>query len=324
MFNNWPELGASNYWQHLSSSAKLVNKVCKKWSQFLEYIIKFWNITCIYQFIVSDTSFSLGTSIKGMNHGKRTSTSPCLFKPSHCINTLFMHVLLYPILPLLLRPSILLRYVFFTNSSLFFSQIKPPQIIHFRPFLYTILNSICTSSHVITFIHAVIALTLSSCNTPYSSQITHFHSTHSGLLCPIPCPSLWSMSVLATLIWIRNLDISANIIKYLTKADEIGFWYIKIYHLVCPQHMQNYWRINKLQYLMAYKHTFFSSKTMTQKSILCLIRWRVSIGLVAGDSFRIMGHCVASHSCWDVIPTVVRQCDSDPFTQATIGGTGHR
>ena len=82
-------------------------------------------------------------------------------------------------LTLLLESSFSLTYTFFTNLLLFHS-IWPNylNIFLFTFFHYTILHSICTSSH------ATLSLL-----TP--SQITNFHSMHSRLLCPMPCLSLW-------------------------------------------------------------------------------------------------------------------------------------
>ena len=99
--------------------------------------------------------------------------------------TLFFH--LKTGLPLLLGPSVSLTYTFFTNSSLFFLFTLPK---HLKLFLSThsTLHSICTS-----FIHTSIALTLPSYHAICSSQITYFHTTHSWLVCPIPCPNLWSI-----------------------------------------------------------------------------------------------------------------------------------
>ena len=57
--------------------------------------------------------------------------------------------------------------------------LKSPQSIYFFPLHYTKLHSICTRSHATPFTHFFITLTHLSCHTTCSSQITHFHSTHS-------------------------------------------------------------------------------------------------------------------------------------------------
>ena len=93
-------------------------------------------------------------------------------------------------LPVYLGPSVSLTYTFLTNSSLFFLSIWPN---HFNLFLFTHSTTshhyICTGSHITSFI----ALTFPSCHAVCSSEITHFHSTHSWLLYPIPCSSLGSI-----------------------------------------------------------------------------------------------------------------------------------
>ena len=88
--------------------------------------------------------------------------SPSIFNPSPSISNCFIHLLLYPIFPSYNCPSSSPR----NHTSLF------------TKFL---------------FIHAFIALTLPSCYAACLSQITHFHSMHSWLLCSIPCPSLRSI-----------------------------------------------------------------------------------------------------------------------------------
>ena len=108
-----------------------------------------------------------------------------------------MHVLLHSVLPSYNWPCSPPRTLSFTHiyflhrlfTILSLHMTKSFQCISFHP-IHTTLHSIYTRSHATSFIHAFIALTLPSCHTSCSSQITHFQSTHSGLLCPSPCPSL--------------------------------------------------------------------------------------------------------------------------------------
>ncbi len=98
-------------------------------------------------------------------------------------------------LPLLPGPSISLTYTFFTHSSLFILSIWPNHldVFPFYPFHHSTVHF--TSSHTASFIHTFIALAFLSCHSTCPSQIAHFHTTHSWLLCPIPHTSFWSIRV---------------------------------------------------------------------------------------------------------------------------------
>ena len=140
-------------------------------------------ILCFYSFWCLVPSRNVP---QGEGHGRKASISlypnfPSFLVQFLSLNQQLFHACTYSPYPSILQLAFLLRPTVLFLHKLF---TIVPQSIFFHPFHYTTLHSMCTRSHVTPFIHAFIALTLSSCHATCSSQIT-ISTTHTLDCCAL-------------------------------------------------------------------------------------------------------------------------------------------
>ena len=128
-----------------------------------------------------------------LGHGRKASTSPY---PSILVQSLSLYQELFHAYTPLPYPYFL--QLAFLDHQFYSHTLSLQTLYSFNPY-HQIAKQFFSpiplhnTSHATFFIHAFIALTLPSCYTTCSSQITNFHTTHSWL----PTQSLICMSMLA-------------------------------------------------------------------------------------------------------------------------------
>ncbi len=121
---------------------------------------------------------------------------PCSLQPISPHSPL-TQVLLHPTFPSSKWPSPPPRTLNITqihlNKFLIFHPLSMAKLSHdapFHSFHHTTPQPTSTPSHATSLVHTLVTQPIPSTHSTRSSQITHFYSTHSRLLCPTPCPIL--------------------------------------------------------------------------------------------------------------------------------------